>query len=83
MQLVIKAAGEGAKALSFLLAKNPQNLYDRAEKGYLVRLAYTIFTETEVEVILFVTHDPIELVKKQSRFVVKPDTYIARNDKDV
>ena len=63
MQLAIKATGEGAKAISFLLAKNPQNLYDRAEKGYRVRLTYTVFTETEVEVILFVTPDPVELVK--------------------
>ena len=63
MQLAIKATGEGAKALSFLLAKNPQNLYDRTEKGYRVRLTYTVFTETEVEVILFVTLDPVELVK--------------------
>lgn len=63
MQLAIKATGEGAKVMSFLLAKNPQNLYDRAEKGYRVRLTYTIFTETEVEVILFVTPDPIVLVK--------------------
>lgn len=63
MQLAIRATGEGAKALSFLLAKNPQNLYDRAEKGYRVRLTYTVFTEAEVEVILFVTPDPIELVK--------------------
>ena len=63
MQLAIKATGEGAKALSFLLAKNPNNLYDRAEKGYRVRLTYTVFTETEVEVILFVTPDSVELVK--------------------
>ncbi|MCO1602444.1 3' terminal RNA ribose 2'-O-methyltransferase Hen1 [Desulfosporosinus nitroreducens] len=63
MQLAIKASGEGAKALSFLLAKNPQNLYDRTEKGYRVRLTYTVFTATEVEVILFVTLDPVELVK--------------------
>jgi len=64
VQLAIKATGEGAKALSFLLAKNPQNLYDRTEKGYRVRLTYTVFTETEVEIILFVTPDPVELVKK-------------------
>ncbi|MBC2724345.1 3' terminal RNA ribose 2'-O-methyltransferase Hen1 [Desulfosporosinus sp.] len=69
MQLAIKAVGEGARALSFLLAKNPQNLYDRTEKGYRVRLTYTVFTETEVEVILFVTPDPVELVKNS------PDTF--------
>lgn len=42
MQLSIKATGDGAKALSLLLAKNPQNVYDRAEKGYRVRLTYTV-----------------------------------------
>lgn len=69
MQLSIKAIGEGAKVLSFLLAKNPQNLYDRDNKGYRVRLSYTTFADTEVEVILFVTPDPIELVKNS------PDIY--------
>ncbi len=69
MQLSIKANGEGAKALSFLLAKNPQNFYDRDHKGYRVRLSYTAFSETEVEAILFATPDPIELVKNS------PDIY--------
>jgi hypothetical protein len=69
VQLSIRAIGDGAKALSFLLAKNPQNLYDRDHKGYRVRLSYITFSENEVEVILFATPDPIELVKNS------PDIY--------
>lgn len=69
MQLAIKATGEGAKMLSFLLSKNPQNLYDRMEKGYRVRLTYTVFSDSEVEALIFVTPDPVELVKNS------PDTY--------
>lgn len=69
MQLSIKATGQGAKMLSYLLAKNPENLYDRMDKGWRVRLTYTVFADEEVEVILFVTPDPIELVKNT------PDAY--------
>lgn len=69
MQLTIKATGEGAKMLSFLLAKNPQNLYDRTEKGQRVRLTYTVFKDSEVEAVIFATPDPVELVKNS------PDTY--------
>ena len=63
MQLSIKAMGEEAKFLSFLLAKNPQNLYDRNEKEAQVRMTYTTFEDNEVEAVLFVTPDPVELVK--------------------
>jgi 3' terminal RNA ribose 2'-O-methyltransferase Hen1 len=69
VQLAIKATGEGAKMLSFLLSKNPQNLYDRMEKGHRVRLTYTVFSDSEVEAVIFVTPDPVELVKNS------PDTY--------
>ena len=69
MQLSIKATGEGAKMLSFLLSKNPQNLYDRMEKGHRVRFTYTVFSDSEVEAVIFVTPDPVELVKNS------PDTY--------
>ncbi|MDP4159944.1 MAG: 3' terminal RNA ribose 2'-O-methyltransferase Hen1 [Bacillota bacterium] len=69
MQLAIKATGEGAKMLSFLLSKNPQNLYDRMEKGHRVRFTYTVFSDREVEAVIFVTPDPVELVKNS------PDTY--------
>jgi len=69
VQLAIKATGEGANMLSFLLSKNPRNLYDRMDKGHRVRLTYTLFSDREVEAVIFVTPDPVELVKNS------PDTY--------
>ena len=69
MQLSIRVTGEGADILSFLLAKNPANLYDRQEKGHRVRLFYTVCAPTEAEAVLYVTPDPIELVTGS------PDSY--------
>ncbi|WLR41219.1 methyltransferase domain-containing protein [Bacillus carboniphilus] len=66
MQLSIKATGENVRVLSFLLAKNPQNLYERKQNGHLVRLFYNTFEKNEVEATIFVTPDPIELVKNSS-----------------
>jgi len=66
MQLTIQASGDNVKAISFLLSKNPNNLYERNHKEHLVRLFYSKFTETELEVTIFVTPDPIELVKNKS-----------------
>ncbi|WP_075619063.1 3' terminal RNA ribose 2'-O-methyltransferase Hen1 [Paenisporosarcina indica] len=66
MQLTIKATGENVKAISYLLSKNPDNVYERNHKGHLVRLFYSKFTETELEVTIFVTPDPIELIKSSS-----------------
>ncbi|WP_316569060.1 3' terminal RNA ribose 2'-O-methyltransferase Hen1 [Neobacillus sp. YIM B06451] len=63
MQLTIRAAGDGAGMVSHLLAKNPLNLYERAHKGHLVRLFYSKFTDNEVDVTIFVSPDPIELIK--------------------
>ncbi|WP_059173541.1 3' terminal RNA ribose 2'-O-methyltransferase Hen1 [Bacillus sp. FJAT-27445] len=63
MQLTIRAFGEGAGMVSHLLAKNPSNLYERGHKGHLVRLFYSKFTDNEVDVTIFVTPDPIELIK--------------------
>ncbi|TDL78499.1 3' terminal RNA ribose 2'-O-methyltransferase Hen1 [Peribacillus frigoritolerans] len=66
MQLTIKATGDNVKAISYLLSKNPNNLYERNHKGHLVRLFYSKFEETELEVTIFVTPDPIDLVKNNS-----------------
>ncbi|WP_141431100.1 3' terminal RNA ribose 2'-O-methyltransferase Hen1 [Bacillus sp. 03113] len=66
MQLSVKAVGDGAKILSYLIAKNPYNLYDRDEKSNRVRLVYTVFDEKEVEVVIFVTPDPVELVRNSA-----------------
>ncbi|MET3320380.1 UNVERIFIED_ORG: 3' terminal RNA ribose 2'-O-methyltransferase Hen1 [Peribacillus simplex] len=66
MQLTIQASGDNVQAISYLLSKNPRNLYERNHKGHLVRLFYSKFTETELEATIFVTPDPIELVKGNS-----------------
>lgn len=66
MQLTIQASGDNVKAISYLLSKNPDNLYERNHKGHLVRLFYSKFTEEEVEVTIFVTPDPIELLQNRS-----------------
>ncbi|WP_203333511.1 3' terminal RNA ribose 2'-O-methyltransferase Hen1 [Planococcus beigongshangi] len=63
MQLTIHAAGDNVKAVSYLLAKNPGNLYERSQKGHLVRMFYSKFTDTELEMTIFVTPDPIELIQ--------------------
>ncbi|MCL9659618.1 methyltransferase domain-containing protein [Paenibacillus hunanensis] len=69
MYLKIRSVGQDAGMISHLLAKNPHNLYDRDEKGARVRIVYPVFTEQELEVLLFVTPDPVELVKGT------PDSY--------
>ncbi|MBM4761305.1 3' terminal RNA ribose 2'-O-methyltransferase Hen1 [Bacillus sp. B15-48] len=69
MQLRIKAKGEGAENLSYLLAKNPNNLYDRDEKFFRVRFVFPTFGEKESEALIFVTPDSVELVRNS------PNTY--------
>lgn len=66
MQLALTVKGSGAGATSFLLAKNPKNLYERDEKGFTVRLVYTVFSSEKVKVLLYVKPDPLELVKNTS-----------------
>ncbi|MED4400465.1 3' terminal RNA ribose 2'-O-methyltransferase Hen1 [Metabacillus fastidiosus] len=66
MQLTIKAIDENVQAISYLLAKNPNNIYERNHKGHLVRLFYSTFTDTELEVTIFVTPDPLELIKNNA-----------------
>ncbi|OES45764.1 3' terminal RNA ribose 2'-O-methyltransferase Hen1 [Domibacillus iocasae] len=61
MQLTIRAVGTNVQVLSHLLAKNPENVYERKQKGHLVRFFYRVFKENEVEATIFVTPDPIEL----------------------
>ncbi|KAB7705331.1 3' terminal RNA ribose 2'-O-methyltransferase Hen1 [Bacillus aerolatus] len=63
MQLTIRAEGENAEAVSYLLAKNPNNVYERNYKGHLVRFFYSQFSKNAVEATIFVTPDPIELIK--------------------
>ncbi|MFF2450394.1 3' terminal RNA ribose 2'-O-methyltransferase Hen1 [Neobacillus sp. NPDC058068] len=63
MQLSLTVRGPGAEAVSYLAAKNPNNLYERNEKGLTVRLVYTAFSSEEVQFLLYVKTDPINLVK--------------------
>lgn len=66
MHLNIRATGAGAGMLSHLLAKNPNNLYDRMEKEARVRIVFTASSEEETEALIYVTPDPVELVKGTS-----------------
>ena len=43
MQLTIEATGNNVKAISYLLAKNPNNIYERNHKGHSVRLFIVSF----------------------------------------
>lgn len=63
MHLIIKASGEGAGQVSHLLAKNPNNLYDRTDKGVRVRMVYTKAGEQETEVLIHAEPDPVDLVR--------------------
>lgn len=63
MHLIIKATGSGAGMLSHLLAKNPHNLYDRSDKEARVRIVFTTASDEETEAVIYVTPDPIALVK--------------------
>ncbi|MBT2645000.1 3' terminal RNA ribose 2'-O-methyltransferase Hen1 [Bacillus sp. ISL-41] len=65
MQLTIRAVGEDVQVISHLLAKNPNNLYERNQKGHSVRLFFSTFTDREVEATVFVAPDSLELVKNQ------------------
>lgn len=67
MQLTIKAIGEDVRVLSYLIAKNPTNRYERTHKEHLVRLFFSKFSDTEVEVTVFVTPDPLSLVNSKDQ----------------
>lgn len=79
MQLTIRATGQDVEVISYLLAKNPSNLYERNLNGHLVRMFYSKFTEEEVDVTFFVTPDPIELSRNNSEIYDIP-SYI--NDRE-
>ena len=66
MQLTIRATGDNVKAVSYLLAKNPNNLYERNHKGHAVRMFYSLFTDTVLELTVFVTPDPLTLMQQSS-----------------
>ncbi|MEH7113164.1 3' terminal RNA ribose 2'-O-methyltransferase Hen1 [Neobacillus niacini] len=66
MQLSVTVRGSDAEVVSYLIAKNPNNPYERDEKGFKVRLAYPVFTKEEVQFVIFVKPDPIDLVRNSS-----------------
>ncbi|KGR78171.1 3' terminal RNA ribose 2'-O-methyltransferase Hen1 [Ureibacillus manganicus] len=67
MQLSIRAIGQDVKVISYLLAKNPNNLYERDVNGHYVRMFFSKFTDEEIDVTFFVTPDPIELSRNNSQ----------------
>lgn len=66
MQLSVTVRGSDADVVSYLIAKNPNNPYERDEKGFKVRLAYPVFTKEEVQFVIYVKPDPIDLVRNSS-----------------
>ncbi|MEK4148209.1 3' terminal RNA ribose 2'-O-methyltransferase Hen1 [Robertmurraya sp. FSL W8-0741] len=66
MQLTIRASGQDVQVLSYLLAKNPNHLYERQVNNHFVRMFFSKFSKEEVEVTFFVTPDPIELSRNNS-----------------
>lgn len=66
MQLSLTVRGTGADVVSYLIAKNPNNPYERDEKGFKVRLVYPKFTKEEVQFVIYVKPDPIDLVRNTS-----------------
>ncbi|MED1470159.1 3' terminal RNA ribose 2'-O-methyltransferase Hen1 [Bacillus salipaludis] len=66
MQLSFTIRGQGAEAVSYLLAKNPNNLYERDEKGFKTRIVYTTFTPDEVQFLIYVKPDAIDLVRNSA-----------------
>ena len=62
MQLTIYCETPYAKEISYLFAKNPNNLHERHEKGHAVRFVYHKLTAHEVEATIFVTPEPLTLV---------------------
>ncbi|KAA8783213.1 3' terminal RNA ribose 2'-O-methyltransferase Hen1 [Paenibacillus sp. 4624] len=63
MHLILKASGVNAGVVSHLLAKNPNNVYDRTDKGVRVRMVYTKASEQETEVLIHAEPDPVDLVR--------------------
>lgn len=66
MQLTIHAKGPDVDVMSYLLAKNPNNVYERSHNGHLIRMFFSKFEKEEVEVTFFVTPDPIDLSRTNS-----------------
>jgi 3' terminal RNA ribose 2'-O-methyltransferase Hen1 len=66
MQLSLTVRGSNADVVSYLIAKNPNNPYERDEKGFKVRLVYPKFSKEEIQFVIYVKPDPIDLVRNSS-----------------
>ncbi|MDR7003022.1 hypothetical protein [Neobacillus niacini] len=66
MQLSFTVKGQGAEVVSYLLAKNPNNTYERDEKGFKTRIFYTTFSTDEVQFLIYVKPDAIDLVQNSA-----------------
>ena len=66
MQLSIYTKTPDARAISHLLAKNPNNVYERIEKGHAVRFVYHEMTDDTLHATIFVTPDSLALVQKDA-----------------
>ncbi|WP_107840841.1 methyltransferase domain-containing protein [Metasolibacillus meyeri] len=68
MQLSIYCNTPYAKEISYLFAKNPNNVHERHEKGHAVRFIYHKLTDHEVEATIFVTPDPLALTQQERAY---------------
>lgn len=68
MQLSIYTKTPEARAISYLLAKNPNNVYERYSKNHAVRFVYHTMTEDELYATIFVTPDPLALVNHDQAY---------------
>ncbi|MFJ7935894.1 methyltransferase domain-containing protein [Sporosarcina sp. NPDC096371] len=66
MQLTIRATGDNVEVISYLLAKNPNSIYERTHKGHSIRMFYSLFTDTALEMTVFVAPDPLALMDQSS-----------------
>lgn len=68
MQLSIYTRTPDARAVSYLLAKNPDNVYERYSKNHAVRFVYHTMTDDELYATIFVTPDALSLVKDEQAY---------------
>jgi len=68
MQLSIYTKTPEARAISYLLAKNPNNVYERYSKNHAVRFVYHTMTDDELYATIFVTPDPLALVNHEQAY---------------
>lgn len=68
MQLSIYTKSPDARAVSYLLAKNPDNIYERYSKNHAVRFVYHTMTDDELYATIFVTPDALSLVKDEQAY---------------